>query len=323
MKIRFATIGTNFIVDSFLRGASHDSRFVYQAVYSRTLDRGKEFAAKHGVDKVFTSLEELANSKDIDAVYIASPNICHASQAIMMMDAGKHVLCEKPLATSFQQGLEMAEAAINNNVLLMEAMKTTLLPNFVSIKNALPKIGKPRRYFAQFCQYSSRYDSFREGIIMNAFKPELAGGAMVDLGVYGIAPLVHLFGSPSKIHSSGTILHTGVDGQGTILMTYPEMEAVVMYSKISDSFLPSEIQGEDGRILIKKLSNMIEPYIEYRDGRIEDISMETIEDNMYYEVKEFIDMIEGNMIESSINTFERSLEVLKIMDVAAGMDGRY
>jgi scyllo-inositol 2-dehydrogenase (NADP+) len=312
--IRFATIGTNKIVDSFLAGAKHDPRFKYEATYSRNIETGETFAAKYGVKRVFTSLEDLAAAEKIDAVYIASPNICHFPHSTMMMEHGKHVLCEKPLATTFDEGLQMVECARKHRVSFMEAMKTTLLPNFGAVKDALQQIGEVRRYFAQFCQYSSRYDNFKKGIIMNAFRPELGNGAMVDLGVYGIAPMVHLFGVPETVTSSSTFLHTGVDGQGTIIMSYPTMEATIIYSKISDSTIPSEIQGEGGRIVINKLSDMIGPHIIYRDGTKEDISLPTISDNMYYEVKEFIDMIEQGAIESSINTFQRSLDVLTITD---------
>ena len=91
-RIRVATIGSSKIAESFLKGASHDPRFCHAAVYSRTPERGRQFAAAHGVEKVYTSLEELAASPDIDAVYIASPNLLHAPQAILMMDAGKSVL---------------------------------------------------------------------------------------------------------------------------------------------------------------------------------------------------------------------------------------
>lgn len=314
--IRFATIGSNVIVDSFLRGAAHDSRFTLQAVYSRTQERAVEFAARHGAQQTFTSPEALAACPQVDAVYIASPNSFHAPQAIMMMEHGKHVLCEKPLAPSFAEGEAMTRAARRHGVVLMEAMKTTLMPNFFRVKEALPHIGKARRFFAQFCQYSSRYDNFKKGVVSNAFRAGMGTGALRDLGVYGLAPLVHLFGMPQQLQASATLLSTGVDGQGSVLMTYPEMEAVVEFSKISDSFLPSEIQGERGRILIGKLSTMKNPVLELRDGTTTDLSVPTLEDDMYYELKEFIDVIESGTGESGINTHQRSLDVLRLVDRA-------
>ncbi len=314
--IRFATIGSNVIVDSFLRGAAHDPRFFLQAVYSRTQERASEFAAMHGAGKTFTSLEALAADNQVDAVYIASPNCCHAPQAILMMEHGKHVLCEKPLAPSLAEGKAMAEAARRNGVVLMEAMKTTLRPNVARVREALPHIGTVRRFFAQFCQYSSRYDNFKKGEVSNAFRAGMGTGALRDLGVYGLAPLVHLFGMPQQLQASATLLSTGVDGQGSVLMTYPGMEAVVVFSKISDSFLPSEIQGENGRILIGKLSTMKDPVLVMRDGTTTDLSVPTIADDMFYEVKEFLDVIASGAKESAVNTHQRSLDVLELVDRA-------
>ncbi|HPW77809.1 MAG: 1,5-anhydro-D-fructose reductase [Bacteroidetes bacterium ADurb.Bin037] len=315
--IRFATIGSNVIVDSFLRGAAHDPRFQLQAVYSRTQERATEFAAKHGAKQTFTSLEALAACPQVDAVYIASPNIFHAPQAILMMEHGKHVLCEKPLAPSFLEGKAMIVAARRYGVVLMEAMKTTLLPNFFRVKETLPCIGTVRRVFVQFCQYSSRYDNFKKGVVSNVFQSGMGGGALRDLGVYGLALVVHLFGMPRQLQTSKMLLSTGVDGQGSVLMGYPEMEAVVVFSKISDSFLPSEIQGENGRILIGKLSTMEDPVLVMRDGTATELSVPTIADEMYYQVKEFIDVIESGAKESAVNTHQRSLDVLELVDRAS------
>ncbi|MCF0178577.1 MAG: Gfo/Idh/MocA family oxidoreductase, partial [Bacteroidales bacterium] len=285
-KIKVATIGSGFIVDSFVAGARHDSRFEYAAVYSRNEQSGRAFASKYGVERVICSLEELANDSSIDAVYIASPNICHAPQAIMMMDAGKHVLCEKPVSYDVETTKAMIEAARRNRVTFMEAMKTTLMPNFKAVKEALPRIGKVRRFVAQFCQYSSRYDKFKcGGEVANVFNPAMKGGSLLDLGVYGIAPMIHLFGTPwsgecspeklaETIHITSTMVcpggskdpSTAIDGAGVLVAKYPEMEGVITYSKITDSAMPTEIQGEDGTIIIQKLSNMVAPKLLIRHG---------------------------------------------------------
>ena len=96
----------------------------------------------------------------------------------------------------------------------MEAMKTTLLPNFQVIKENIHRIGKVRRYFTSFCKYSSRYDKYKNGEILNAFKPELSNGALMDIGVYCIEPIINLFGKPKSIKANGFMLESGVDGQG-------------------------------------------------------------------------------------------------------------
>ena len=97
-KIRFGIIGTNFITDMLLAGAKEDPRFEVMAVCSRTEERAREFAAKYAIPHTFTSLEAMASSKYVDAIYIATPNSTHAPYSILCMNHGKHVLCEKPLA---------------------------------------------------------------------------------------------------------------------------------------------------------------------------------------------------------------------------------
>ena len=117
--IRFAVIGTNTITDKFLQAASALPDFKLCAVYSRTLARAREYAQKNNVSLVFDSLEALANSDQIDAVYIASPNFCHAAQSILMMQHHKHVLCEKPIALSNQDCDDMVRACEENGVTFM------------------------------------------------------------------------------------------------------------------------------------------------------------------------------------------------------------
>jgi predicted dehydrogenase len=163
-KVRFGVVGTNYITDWVLTGARQDERFELSAVYSRTEASAQAFATRHAIPHTFTSLEEMAKSPLIDAVYIASPNFLHASQSILCMRYGKHVLCEKPFASNAREVREMIAAAEKYGVTLMEAMKPTLTPNFLSARENLGRVGVVRRYFSCYCQYSSRYDKLKEGI---------------------------------------------------------------------------------------------------------------------------------------------------------------
>ena len=122
--IRFGVIGTNNITDWFLNGAAQVKDFILTAVYSRNEEKGRAFAEKYNVDHVFTDLNEMAKSDLIDAVYIASPNAVHSEQAILFLNNKKHVLCEKAFASNSLQVINMINAAKDNQVILMEAMKT-------------------------------------------------------------------------------------------------------------------------------------------------------------------------------------------------------
>ncbi|MGG0718413.1 Gfo/Idh/MocA family oxidoreductase [Robertmurraya massiliosenegalensis] len=314
--IRFGVIGTNWITDSFISAASEHPEFKLVAVYSRTEERAREFAGKHGVELTFTNLEEMAKSDELDAVYIASPNSYHAEQAILLMENKKHVLCEKPMASNVREIKKMMETAKKHNVLLMEALKTTFLPNFQEVKKNLHKIGPVRRYFASYCQYSSRYDAYKEGTILNAFKPEFSNGSLMDIGVYCLYPAVYLFEKPTEVKASGFILETGVDAEGSLILQYDDKDVVILFSKITNSYLPSEVQGEEGSIILDKLNPPEDVKIRYRDGHVEDIAVEQSNHPMYYETKEFIELIQNGKYESSINTFETSQMVMEILDEA-------
>ncbi len=313
-KLRFGIIGTNFISDWLLDGAAEDPRFEVTAIYSRSQDTANAFAAKHNIPYTFVSLKKMASSPLIDAVYIASPTALHSEQAILFMKYGKHVLCEKPSASNVRELNLMIEASRKYDVVFMEAMKSTLMPGFGIVLQHLPEIGTVRRYFASYCQYSSRYDKLKAGEVMNAFKPELSNGAMMDLGIYAIYPLVVLWGRPFKVSAVGTLLSTGVDGQGAVNLDYEAKSATILYSKIADSSLPSEIQGEDGSIVIDKIQSPDRILLKHRNGMPQDISVAGRKNEYYYEVKEFIDLVQSGSRESSVNSHMNSLIALEIID---------
>lgn len=314
--INIGVIGSNFITDRLIEGAKEVSDAKIAAVYSRTEERAKEYANKHGIEHTFTNLEDMAKSDLIDAVYVASPNALHASQTILFLNHKKHVLCEKAFASNTKEADAMIKAAKENDVVLMEAMKTTLLPNFKVIKDNLHKIGKVRKYFASFCQYSSRYDKYKAGEILNAFKNELSNGAIMDIGVYCISPMVNLFGKPNTVKANGIMLKTGVDGEGSVVFGYDDMDGVVIYSKISNSYLQSEIQGEEGNIIISKINSFENVKIIYRDGREEVLSVEQKEADMCYEVEEFVNLIKSGEKESKINSLKVSRDVIEVIEEA-------
>ncbi|MBU9710447.1 Gfo/Idh/MocA family protein [Evansella tamaricis] len=313
--IRFGVIGTNWITERFIESANLVEDFQLEAVYSRTEPKAKEFASKFGITNTVTSIEKMVTGDVVDAVYIASPNSYHMEQAIQCMTNGKHVICEKPLASNVFEVNKMIQTARANNVLLMEALKTTCLPNFQVIKDNMHKIGKVRRYNANYCQYSSRYDKYKEGIVLNAFDPTFSNGSLMDIGIYCVYPLVTLFGEPNSVSAAGIKLESGVDGQGSILLSYEcGMDATIIFSKIANSNLPSEIQGENGNIVIDKIHTPEHVEIHYKDGTVEDITVPQRNESMYYEVKEFIDLIKNNVLESTINTYERTFTTAKLLE---------
>ena len=209
----------------------------------------------------------------------------------------------------------MIETAQRQGVVLMEAMKPTLTPAFTAVRDYLPQIGVVRRYFSCYCQYSSRYDKLKEGIVLNAFMPELSNGATMDIGVYTIYPMVVLFGKPAMIHVTGTKLSSGVDGQVAVNFTYHHgMVATVLYGKIADSSLPTEIQGESGTIQLDRINIIgVVTFINKKNMKF-NIRPETQHHEYYYEIAEFINIIQAGQKESVVNSLTNSLITMEIMD---------
>lgn len=314
MSIRFATIGTNFVAQWFAEAALTCPELTYTAVYSRNENTAREFAACYGAAKIHTDLQELAEDPEIDAVYIASPNSLHHQQAILMMNHGKHVLCEKAIASNKKELEAMIEAARKNHVILLEAMRLAYDPGLVSIQNALKQIAPVRRATLSFGKYSSRYDKFKEGVIENAFDPAFSNGALMDIGVYCVHVLVRLFGAPRHIHAESLFLSNGIDGAGTILADYEGMQTELLYSKISDNLLPSHIQGEQGTILIDLLTSPRKISLIHRDGTREELGFEIKGLNMIYEVREWIRLIQEQQVEHPHHAY--ALMEMELMDEA-------
>ncbi|TWT27069.1 Gfo/Idh/MocA family protein [Planomicrobium sp. CPCC 101110] len=311
--MRFGIVGTNWITDRFIKAAQAHPEFSIGAVYSRTEEKGREFGERYGVENVYTDMAEMFQSGTVDAVYIASPNSFHVEHSLLAIEHGIHVLCEKPAVVTVEEMDRVIAASKAHRVTYMEAMKSTVTPSFLNLKKNIDKIGQLRRFVFHYNQYSSRYDKYKEGIVENAFKPELGNGAKKDLGVYCIAPIVHLAGEPEAVLKNTYLLSTGADGQGSMIFDYDGVEAVIMYSKISDSYLPSEIQGEDGVIEIDRISDPKQIVIKYRDGQTEDLSIPHEFDTMYYELEEFIKCVNNKQVESAINTHDISRKVVKLL----------
>ena len=311
--IRFGMIGTGKIAQKFWQANRYGKDFELTAVYSRKLERAREFGFQKGRLQYFDDLEAFANSDCIDAVYVASPNCCHYEQVMTLLKAGKHVLCEKPMASNLEQAQEMFAEAEKQNLILLEGMRSIYAPSFQKMIPYMETLGTIRRATLQYCQYSSRYDNYKRGIVENAFKPELSNGALMDIGVYVVSCMIRLFGAPKSIKASGVKLHNGVDGAGTILMEYPDMIGEAIYSKITDSAMPSQIQGEDASMLIQEIENVKDLRI-VRKGVVQSIHFEQSDNILNYETQEFIKMIKTGM--GWEKSREITLETMKVLDEA-------
>ena len=252
--IKIATIGTSTICEHFLNGMNLTRKFKLSAVYSRNISSGKEFAKKHGCNKVFTNQEDMAKWDGIDAVYIASPNSLHYSQAKLFLENKKHVICEKPITTNFSEYVELKALADNNGCVYMEAIIPLHVKKYQAVKSALSQIGRILSARIDFSQRSSRLDSFLAGEKVNIFDMSLHAGTLMDLGVYCVYGAIDLLGMPTKITASANFLHNGADGSGACLFEYDDFTATLTYSKVCQGEIGSEIIGENGVLRIKAIS---------------------------------------------------------------------
>ncbi|MCW5951856.1 MAG: Gfo/Idh/MocA family oxidoreductase [Propionibacteriaceae bacterium] len=248
--IRVATIGTSMITRRFAAAVGEVQGIELACVYSRDGERAATVARELGAPTSESSLERLLDSPAIDAIYVASPNTLHHRQALAAIEAGKHVLVEKPATTSATQTAELVTAARGASVVFLEAIRSLYDPGYVLIRELLPRLGQIRRVTLRFHQRSPRYDRVLAGEAVNVFDPAMGGGALYDLGVYCAQALVHLFGEPDHVLSALVPVASGADGAGAALAVYPGFVADLSFSKITVSTLPNAIEGEHGTLLI-------------------------------------------------------------------------
>lgn len=294
--IRFAVIGTNWITRQFVDAAHESGKYKLTAVYSRSLEQAQAFANDYPVEHLFTSLDELAKSVVIDAVYIASPNSLHGPQSQLFLSHKKHVICEKPLASNLAEVEAAIACARENQVVLFEAFKTASLPNFIALQQALPKVGKIRKVLLNYCQYSSRYQRYLDGENPNTFNPAFSNGSIMDIGFYVLASAAALWGEPHSVHATASLLDSGVDAHGTVQLNYGDFDVTLMHSKVSDSTIPSEIQGEAGSLVIEKISECQRVTFIPRGGKPQDLSLPQHINTMLYEAETFARLVEENEV---------------------------
>ncbi|RSL30128.1 gfo/Idh/MocA family oxidoreductase [Salibacterium salarium] len=296
--MNIGTIGTNWITEAFIEAGKLADDFYLYAVYSRDEKKAEQFRDKHGADTYYADLAAMLRDEKLDGVYIASPTRYHAEQAMMAMENGKHVICEKPLCSNAREAEQLMETAEKYNVVLMEAIKTLYVPSFHELQQWLPKVGTVRKAIFSYCQYSSRYDAYLNGEVLNAFKPSLSNGATMDIGVYCLHPMLYLFGEPRDTKASGYVLESGVDGEANVLLDYDGMDAVASYSKITASSTPSEIQGEKGTLYVQTIHRPEKITFVPIKGEKEEIEFSKDVPDMYYEAEFFVDVCKKSIMDN-------------------------
>lgn len=289
--IKYAVIGTGWIAEEFVKGTKLVDGLEFSAVYSRSKEKGKAFAEPFGDVTVFDDINQLAKS-DVDAVYIASPNSLHYSQSKLMLENGKHVICEKPITVEPREFEELRTLADKKGLVYMEAIMYMHLPARKTLRDWAEKIGEITTAHFDFSQLSSKYPALKRGELPNIFNPKFATGCLMDLGIYCVYPALDLFGEPKEIRSIAGLLETGADGYGTTVFDYGDKQVTLTFSKVGQSRFGSQIFGDNGTLATPSISKLVNLSYFDNDGK-ETVLTEDTEKHvlMSYEAQSFYDYI--------------------------------
>ncbi|MFE5672331.1 Gfo/Idh/MocA family protein [Agromyces sp. NPDC056523] len=288
--------------------------FDVKAAGSRSLDTAQAFADEFGIPTAYGGYDRLLADPDIDAVYIATPHPFHAAVALLAIEAGKHVLVEKPFALNQAEARAVADAARERGVLALEAMWTRYLPHMVRIREiiAAGTLGDVRSLVADHTQKLSDDPAHR----LNAL--ELGGGALLDLGIYPISFAWDLFGAPTTIQSTAVFRSTGADAGIAVQLGYDSGRIASTYSA-SDTAGPNRavILGTQARIEIDAIWYAPTTFrVVAPDGSVlEEFRSEVNGRGMHFQAEAFERLVaEGRLDGGDILPTEGSVEIMGTLD---------
>lgn len=281
------------------------------AVASRNLERAAAFAKETGAGKIFGSYEEMLQDEAIDVIYVATPHSFHHEHTLLCLRAGKAVLCEKPFAINRKQVEEMIATARENKVFLMEAMWTPFLPHIQYLKQILNsgKYGSIKSLKADF-GFETPFDE--NGRL---FLKSLGGGSLLDIGIYPVFLALHTLGRPEKISAKAQIGRTGIDEDCEVTFKYANGAKAHLHSSIiKETPTTAVFELENARIEIRsKWHNPSTIELNTNEGT-ETKTFEVASYGYEYEARHVQEMLSQDKKESNVMTFEKSLELISVLD---------
>jgi len=216
-----------------------------KAVACRSRDRAESIAQEHAIPSACGRYEEILEDPEVDAVYIPLPNHLHREWTLRALEAGKHVLCEKPLAMNAREAELMVQASRERGLLLMEALMYRFHPRSRQVKALIDggAIGDPRLIRAAFCFSHPDPSDIR-------FRPEMGGGALLDVGCYGVSLARWIFGAePERVQAVGEYGPTGVDLTLIGLLQFPGRRFAIVEASLATALQQTfSIVGTQGAI---------------------------------------------------------------------------
>lgn len=310
-KIKWGILGTGNIAHAFASDFKAVESGELAAVASRNRVRAKDFAAEYGIEKTYEGYKNLAQDDEIDIIYIATPHDSHYRNIMLCLKNNTSVFCEKPLTVNQHQANQAVELAAEKDLVLLEAMWTYYLPAIKKVKEwiAEEQIGEIKMIEADF--------GFRNEINPESrlFNPELAGGALLDVGIYPIA-LANLVedSAVENVLAEGRLGATGVDEDNAALLKFESGTLAQLTSSLrTDLEDEAVIYGTKGQITIPNFWRAEKAVLE-TDER-EEVFEDKRETTGYnYEAEIVSELLLEGQEERAEKMLELSLENLKIMD---------
>jgi len=311
-KIKVGVIGTNTIADFFMDGISLVPGYEVVAACAATEKSVNRFAGKYNISHKTIGYKELAVNGLIDMVYIATPNFLHHEIAMFFLENKIAVFCEKPVAVNPTQVSEMISASQKNKTLLFDGIVPLYTENLSKLSDYFKMIMPIRRCVFTLGRYSSRYDAYLRGENPSTFRLEYCSGSLVDMGVYCVSIAVALFGKPENIQASSSKLSNGTDCLGSAIFSYDDFEVIIMHSKVSNSLIQSEVQGENGTIFIDLMNRIYNVHIQQEKGKRKKLG-DTGKEGFIYQLEEFKKVFNAGKIESTLVPHKLTMDIADVM----------
>ena len=311
-KIRVGVLGPGRIVRRVMKDFHKGQGYELTAIASRSPERAEAAAREYGAKYAFGSYEALAASGEVDLVYVAVPHPFHCAASMLMMEHGKHVLCEKPMALNEREARLMVDCARKNGVFLMEAMWTRCFPATKELAALVRAgvIGDVRHIYSVFSSCSLEDPQSR------AFNPALGGGALLDIGVYPLMACTLLLGSaPERVQGACHYASTGVDMRMAMQLIYPGGATAQLMAGM-DAGAPSQlfVYGARGCILMNDFWHPSSFTLRTADGGSREYAFPVENEGFFHEFEEAARCISAGLHESPLVPLDESISVARITD---------
>ena len=310
-SIRWGILGPGGIARTFAEAVLGHTRSQVVAVGSRDYSRAERFATKYGIPTTHEGYERLVADEQVDAVYVASPHSEHLAHALLAIEAGKHVLVEKAFTRNAAEAQQVADAARAKGVFVMEAMWTRFLPHVAALRAVIERgeIGEVLMLSADHGQF------FDFGPEHRLLSPALAGGALLDLGVYPVSFAHDLLGVPTAVHANGQLTDTGVDGQVAISLEFEgRAQALLSTTQWAKTPTVAHISGTEGYIDVAGDFYRPTGYRVVRRDGTEIFFDRPVDGGFQFQAAEVARRIAEGATESPRITLENSIEVMRTLD---------